>query len=56
MSPLLADVARREVTVPLAHAALPGLLDLPEQPGLVVWHGTARSGYRSPRNAMVSGT
>jgi pimeloyl-ACP methyl ester carboxylesterase len=56
MSPLLVDaVARREVMVPLAHAALPGLLDLPEQPhGLVVFAHGSGSGYRSPRNAMVS--
>jgi pimeloyl-ACP methyl ester carboxylesterase len=41
--------------VPLAHAALPGVLDLPEQPhGLVVFAHGSGSGYRSPRNAMVS--
>lgn len=56
MPPLLVDaVARREVMVPLAHAALPGVLDLPEQPhGLVVFAHGSGSGYRSPRNAMVS--
>jgi len=56
MSPLLADaVARREVMVPLTRAALPGVLDLPEQPqGLVVFAHGSGSGHRSPRNAMVA--
>jgi putative phosphoribosyl transferase len=56
MSQLLVDaVARREVAVPLAGVALPGLLDLPDQPrGLVVFVHGSGSGHRSPRNAMVS--
>lgn len=52
---LVDAVTRREVLVPLAGSALPGLLDLPEQPrGLVVFAHGSGSGYRSPRNAMVS--
>lgn len=56
MSHNLVDaITRREVMIPLASAALPGLLDLPEHShGLVVFAHGSGSGCRSPRNAMVS--